>query len=128
MDEDDKSRRGQREAASWQYSTLTIPAIIVAVILMMVGSAIMGKRDGATPSPSAASALDPIPDEAEMKRRSQMMAQQNKLRNPDFMRRFTEKSKTLKGDFGKLTPAEQTELNAATQGHGKELFEKIGNN
>ena len=123
MDDDDKSMRTRREAASWNASALTVPGIILAVILLMVGSTIMSKMTPpATPTPSAA----PATPDATMQKPNPMQGQMPKMNDPAFMRKYQEKAKNLKGDFSKLPLADQQELNEATQGHGKQFFDMTG--
>lgn len=127
MDDDDKSMRTQREAASWNASPLMIPGIILAVILLMAGSTIMSKMTPPpTPTPTAAPATPAAAPGAAATRQMGQGRGMDKMNDPAFITKYQEKSKKFKGDFTKLTPAEQKEVNEATQGHGSQFFEMVG--
>jgi hypothetical protein len=135
MDDDDKNMRSQREAASWQYSTLVIPGIIVGVILLMVGSTVMSKMTPPAPSPTPSPVPTAVTRPPGFTGKAGgyggyggyggAKAAMDKMNDPAFIRRYQEKSVKFGGDFTKLTPAEQKELDSASQGHGKQFFDMI---
>lgn len=125
MDDDDKNMRVQREAASWNASPLMIPGIVAAVILLMVASTLMGKMGGAaSPSPSANPA--PATPTAEQTRKTtEIKMKMQKMNDAEFIKKYQGKAKKFSGDFSKLSPDEQKELNDVTQDHGRQFFEML---